>query len=278
MPNIAKKLVVNADDYGMTHSISRGILEACGKGTVSSVSIISTTPAWEDSIDLIKNLHIDKGVHLTLNAGQPLSKTMRHSAFVNMSGGFWRTPMHNPVSYIVRSPRSRYIIYKEFKMQIDRIKSKGIQPTHIDSHFHIHAFPAIADIVLELMRAYRISYLRIPAERSFFKMFLHPVQGIISCFSKMHFAREKVNSLPLYGFSEAGRITPEVLELILSEINVDASELIVHPGYDSPDNAAYYPSPPVHCTRELDTLTSDIHAVLTKYNIKIVRRSEIFDN
>ncbi len=94
----------------------------------------------------------------------------------------------------------------------------------------------------------------------------------------MQFAHKKIEieCLPFYGLSEAGKISPGVLRSILSRIKANAAELMVHPGYDSDDNPTYYPSPPVHCKRELDVLTNDLHPLLNQYNIEIVRRSAIF--
>ncbi|MDD5130873.1 MAG: ChbG/HpnK family deacetylase [Candidatus Omnitrophica bacterium] len=273
-----KLLVINADDFAMTNPISSGIADLCRRQVVTSVSIIATTPALESSLELIRDLDIDTGIHLTLNAGRPLSMHKNHPAFVDRDGDFWKTPMHNPWLYLMASRPMQSTIHDEFKMQIELLRCHGIKLTHLDSHFHIHLFPALAPVIKDLMREYHIPYMRRPIGRSFLFDLRQPLYGFITCSSYLCFRHEQINSLSLYGFREAGRLNEESLKKIFNEMDIPAAELIVHPGLESSDNSHFYSVIPMHLKREFDALTSlATQKCLSRFDIKSVRRQEIFN-
>ena len=275
---MSKLLVINADDFAMTKPISSGIADLCRRQVVTSVSIVATTPALESSLDLIRDLDIDTGIHLTLNAGRPLFMYKNYPEFVDRDGDFWKTPMHNPWPYLTASRSMQSAINDEFKMQIELLQYHGIKLTHLDSHFHIHLFPALAPIIKDLMREYHIPYMRRPLGRSFFIDLQQPLYGFITCSSYLCFRHEQINSLSLYGFSEAGRLSEEYLKKILNGMDIPVAELIVHPGLESSDNKGYYAVIPTHLKKEFDALTSlATQKYLSKFDIKSVRRQEIFN-
>jgi len=270
-----RMVVINADDFGITSAISKGILEGCHSGALTSVSAVVTTPSWDEALDRVKKAGVDVGIHLTLNAGKPLSRALFSSSLVENGLSFWKTPGKTPRMYLANDKKHRCLIYDEFKLQIERLISKGITPTHLDSHFHIHVFPAIAGIVLELGREFRIRYVRVPVDKRVAVNLRHPTRGLISCLATMSLAG-KTRALPFYGLHEAGRLTLDIADKIFRRINVSASELMVHPGRDCSENAEYYAVPPSHCEKELDVVTNPtMRGLLNRYDLKPVRRDEI---
>src|SRR5207248_8041444 len=73
----APRLVVNADDFGLSTGVNRGILEAHAAGVVSSVSVLVNTPGWTDALRRLRDLGpapgLGVGLHLNLTMGRPVS-------------------------------------------------------------------------------------------------------------------------------------------------------------------------------------------------------------
>src|SRR3989441_11370082 len=70
-----RRLVVNADDFGLSAGVNRGILEAHAAGVVSSVSVLVNTPGGTDGARLLRGIGpgLGGGLHLNLTTGRPVS-------------------------------------------------------------------------------------------------------------------------------------------------------------------------------------------------------------
>src|SRR2546421_8810337 len=69
------RLVVNADDFGLSTGVNRGILEAHAAGVVSSVSVLVNAPGWTDALRRLRDVGpgLGVGLHLNLTMGRPVS-------------------------------------------------------------------------------------------------------------------------------------------------------------------------------------------------------------
>ena len=140
------KLIVNADDFGYSKGVNRGIQAAFQNGIVRSCTIMANMPGFIHGVALLKaNPAISCGVHLNLTRGLPLTREYPHT---NADGTFLRHP--------VFMPGEEPLILAELTAQIERLRATGIEPTHLDSHHHIHNAPFIAPLVQELAEAYRL--------------------------------------------------------------------------------------------------------------------------
>src|SRR2546430_15579124 len=78
MPD-ARRLIVNADDFGLSAGVNRGVLEAHETGVVSSVSVLVNAPGWTDAAQRLRDLsspsfpELGVGLHLNLTTGRPVS-------------------------------------------------------------------------------------------------------------------------------------------------------------------------------------------------------------
>ncbi|MFH2138240.1 MAG: ChbG/HpnK family deacetylase [Candidatus Omnitrophota bacterium] len=272
---VKKKLVINADDYGMTESISAGILQAHIDGIVNSVSIVSNTESFEQAVSKIKDVEVDTGIHLTLNSGRPLSTAIR-IPILKKDGTFWTTPLRAPFSYFYLSSEEEKWVKNEFRRQIEMLSDAGINITHLDSHYHIHVFPAMVKIVRELVDEFKIPYVRKPAEPELIKRVFNPFHGCVSFFAVQNIATVNAHSLPFYGLTLAGRINHDVLLSILRSISTENSEIMVHPGFNSSENLKYYPQGVNHFEKEFNALVHPgVKSALGTCAIKLVLRNMI---
>src|ERR1700761_6590687 len=135
---VLSTLIINADDFGYSSIVNRAILSSMEEGLVTSTSMMANMPGFDHAVGLV-HVHVKLagrvGVHLNLTEGRPLSKPILDCRqFCNESGEFayQRTPL------FFLSKRVRDAVYLELKAQVERLRDVGIEPTHVDSHHHIH--------------------------------------------------------------------------------------------------------------------------------------------
>ena len=140
-------LIVNADDYGYSSGVSRGIAVAFRQGMVTSTSVMTTHATQEElaELSLLREEGLGVGIHLNLTRGMPLSPGLaRH-----LPKGFPPDP-----DALGKLPRP--LIFQELSAQIGALINAGIIPDHLNTHHHLHRDPAMFDLVVELASLYRL--------------------------------------------------------------------------------------------------------------------------
>jgi predicted glycoside hydrolase/deacetylase ChbG (UPF0249 family) len=153
-PRDAKLLIVHADDLGMAHSVNAATVKAFESGLVNSGSIMVPCP-WLSEIAAYARTHpqADLGLHLTLTSewtsyrwGPVLSKD-RVTSLLDKSGYFYLTESEAASHADAREAEL------EIRAQIERARSFGIQPTHLDSHMGtLYQNKALFEILLRVAR------------------------------------------------------------------------------------------------------------------------------
>ncbi len=232
-------VIVNADDFGLTPSVSRGILDGHAAGVITSTSVMVTTPGWEDARERLRDSSIDIGLHLNLGFGRPLTtaRTLINPAtgqLVGMGGlSLWALARRVDPDDVAA----------ECRAQLERLRSVGRPITHIDSHWHLHTLPGIWASVLAVAREQGIPWLRspkVPRRRLILRAFYpFTLMGLMSLWRRSTNPR-----IPEHftGFAMNGARDFEqgVLER-LDQLQPGVTEFMVHPGYDEPSLAALDP-------------------------------------
>jgi hopanoid biosynthesis associated protein HpnK len=163
MPARPAFLVVNADDFGISRGVNRGIVEAHRAGLVTSTSLMANLPAAEDAVTRAAVCpDLGLGLHLTLTAGRPLTPPGRVPTITDADGQFLvlGTLLARLTAGQVRTAE----IERELAAQVEWALRRGVQPSHLDSHHHVHIHPRVAPIVIRLAREHAIQWVRSPAE------------------------------------------------------------------------------------------------------------------
>jgi predicted glycoside hydrolase/deacetylase ChbG (UPF0249 family) len=233
----SKRLLVNADDFGLSPAINAGIIRSHVDGIVASTSIVASGSAFDEAVQLSR-MHpaLGVGVHLTLveeNAVAPASK-IPSLAPNGILPGTYGELIKKVLTAQIRMPE----IERELRAQIEKCLAAGLKPTHLDSHQHTHALPLIFPLVVRLADDYAIHGIRIPrgwpgvrdvsASRFIPKcvlcLFAHldaVVFSLKSCVATRHFA----------GLFETGNLTKPSFNRILGHLRSGTTELVCHPGY-----------------------------------------------
>lgn len=145
------KLVVTADDLGLTDGVTRGILEAHRRGIVRSTSLLVTYPASEAGAAAgLAERDLEVGLHLDLVGGTPASDPARVPSLVRPDGRFHKLGAF--LSRVVSGQVRPAEIAVELRAQVARARSWGLEATAWDSHRHVHAMPLVARVVAAVAR------------------------------------------------------------------------------------------------------------------------------
>jgi predicted glycoside hydrolase/deacetylase ChbG (UPF0249 family) len=145
----ARRLIVNADDFGLTPGVSRGILQAHRDGLVTSTTVLANLPA-DPALDAEAAAApaLGLGLHLSLTWGPPASRPEAVPSLLGADGRLARDL--GGLEARARPDEVR----REAEAQIEAfVRRFGRAPTHADSHHHAHRLPRILDAVLDVVTA-----------------------------------------------------------------------------------------------------------------------------
>ena len=156
-------LIVSADDLGLTEGVTRAVLRGHVDGVVTATSLLAVGRAFDDAVRMLAdNPTLDVGAHLAIvGEDPPLLCAREIPTLVDKRGAF-------PLSYrsVVLRGMSRRLdpddVRREFRAQLDRILAAGVRVSHLDTHQHVHLWPAVAAVVAELAAEYHIPAVRTP--------------------------------------------------------------------------------------------------------------------
>lgn len=144
------KLIINADDFGLSPSVNKGIVESFKQGIITSATVMMNTPYTDEAIDLIKkNKLTNIGIHLNLTYGKSVLPKEEIPSLVDENGVFHYVCM---LGYYTQYLDAK----KELRAQIEKFLATGLTPTHLDHHHYFNEIPNILKAYLELAEEYNL--------------------------------------------------------------------------------------------------------------------------
>jgi predicted glycoside hydrolase/deacetylase ChbG (UPF0249 family) len=241
-----KRLVVVADDLGLTPGINAGIAQGYRNGILTSASFLTNTPHFDATVKLLPSLAgLKVGIHLSLVGGRPVLPPGDVPSLVTRAGVLrdsWRQFLPAWWAGRVRSNE----VAAEWRAQVRRALDAGIRPAHLDSHQHLHVIPGLWSIALDLAREFSIPRLRLPCETTPAPPGTPVARRLVrrciaSLCSKSSTAEGPRTCDHFFGISETGRLDSAALLAILRRIPDGWSELVTHPGIPDEDLRRDYP-------------------------------------
>ncbi|MFZ0758825.1 MAG: ChbG/HpnK family deacetylase [Candidatus Sulfotelmatobacter sp.] len=160
-----RRLIVNADDFGLTGGVNRGIVEAHTHGIVTSSTLMAGGRAFEDAVSSAKSLpRLSVGCHVVLIDGDPiLGAGLLPSLVSPDSGGArFRDGIKSFAARALIGLLDAGEIEAEAGAQIRKLQSAGLSVSHVDTHKHTHLFPAVLRPLLRAARACGVHAVRNP--------------------------------------------------------------------------------------------------------------------
>jgi chitin disaccharide deacetylase len=139
----ARRLIVNADDFGRSESINRAVIDAHRRGILTTASLMVTGDAFEEAVELAReHPTLGVGLHLALCCGRSALKRDHIPTLVNANGQFRNNPVAAGMKYFF-SARARVEIAREVVAQFDLFRKTGLRLDHVNGHLHFHLHPAV---------------------------------------------------------------------------------------------------------------------------------------
>jgi chitin disaccharide deacetylase len=246
------KLIINADDFGLTTGVNRAILELHQAGVLTSTTLMARAAATDEAIEIAKRTPtLSVGCHVVLVDGDPVLPAAQLPTLTDpRTGRFYPT-----LGAFLRGVATRRIYMNEVKAeataQIQLLQQCGVRLMHVDTHKHTHMIPRVLCPVIQAAKACGIRAVRNPFEPAW----------SVSATPKAPFVRRvQVRLLKLFasrfhsfvtgsGFSTTagalgvlatGTLDAATVRSITTAIPADSNEtyeLVTHPGYNDADLA-----------------------------------------
>lgn len=214
-----RKLIINADDFGLTQTCTEAIIGAFAEEKITSTTICANGNFFDNAVNsaLANGFEKNIGIHLNITEGTPLTEKMRSERiFCDINGNY-----HGQIKRVKPLTRiQKEIVFNEFVNQILKVRKSGISVSHADSHHHIHTALNITPIAIAALKENSINKIRISrniGQIKYFKKLLKDIYNI-------YLLSGKFISTDLFG-------SLEDVDTGLPNNN-KSLEIMVHPDYD----------------------------------------------
>ena len=240
------RAIINADDFGLSRGINDGILLAHRKGILTSATLMANMPGFDHAVGLAKdNPGLGVGIHLNIVRGKPLSPPDAVSTLITPEGLF---PADMPL--LLRRIGKKSVrpeeIELEFRAQIEKTLAAGVRISHLDSEKHAHTIPLVFGTALKLAAEYNIRRIRFINEVCLSLPLAQSLKSwLISYWCSSMKKKIRKSGIMItdrfYGLCKSGRMNAARLKIILKSLGEGTAEIMVHPGFVTPEMADLEP-------------------------------------
>jgi predicted glycoside hydrolase/deacetylase ChbG (UPF0249 family) len=153
-----RKLIINADDFGINKSITDAIIDCHKNGIITSTTLMSNMPFAEYAASKAKSFPgLSVGLHLNLTQGKPISNPSQIRNIVDSAGNLSNAFLQNK-SKLNKSAQDQ--IFLELEAQLKFALNLGLKISHFDSHNRIQKIPAVLSAMIKLHKLYGVPAAR----------------------------------------------------------------------------------------------------------------------
>jgi predicted glycoside hydrolase/deacetylase ChbG (UPF0249 family) len=235
-----RRLIVNADDFGLTPGVNRAILELNAAGVLTSASLMATGGEFRSAAHaafIQPSLGI--GCHVVLVDG---TSVLHASEIPSLATAEGFRPTLSAFTRDLFSGRIRAVdIEREATAQIRRLQSAGITVSHLDTHKHTHIFPGVLRPLLRAAKACGVPAIRNPFEPRWSRRVTRAplarrLQVQLLGVYRRGFLRSVrraglLTTAGALGVLATGTLDADTLERLLTAMPSGTWELVCHPGY-----------------------------------------------
>ncbi len=269
------RLIVNADDFGLSHSANEAIIRAHREGILTTASLMVNEPGFDEAVKLAKeNPRLGVGLHIALLHGH---STLPHEAIpglVNRCGEFSNSPIGVGMKYFFDDDLCEQL-RAEIRAQFEKFRTTGLPFDHVNGHLHLHLHPVIFKILMDDAEKLDIRHLRLTRDclaRSrrmsrgyhFYRISHAAIFEWLSSRVREPLRQKNIKHAQItFGLLQDGRVDEDYLLKLLPELPPGDSELYSHPSLDK-------------FKHEFDALISPrVREQIQKLNIKLIRYQDL---
>lgn len=271
----ARRLVVNADDFGRSPDINEAVLRAHVEGILTTASLMVNEPAAPQAVELARACpHLGVGLHLTLLAGQSALPPDRIPGLVDSAGRFPDDPVRIGLRYFFRRDLRRQLEH-EIAEQFEAFRATGLRLDHVNGHLNLQLHPTVFGLVLDGAARWGIRHFRVTRDPFWLNARLarghwlyrisHAVIfGLLSWRARPALDRAGIrHTSHVFGLLQNGRVETAYLERLLPRLPPGDSELYSHPSR-------------LEFRNELEALTSpSVRALVRRHGIELLRYQDL---
>jgi len=271
----ARRLIVNADDFGRSSSINEAVIRAHREGILTTASLMTNEPAFNDAVALAReNPRLGVGLHLALLCGHSALAPAQIPGLVNDRSEFTDSPASAGFRYFFRHGLIEQLRV-EIHRQFEKFRATGLILDHVNGHLHLHLHPTVFRILMEDAASLGIQRMRLTFDPFwlnarlasglwFYRVFHCIVYHLLSARARPSLNKHGIrHTIRVFGLLQNARVDESFVSRLLPELPPGDSELYSHPSLDEFKN-------------EFDALVSPrVREQIEKLGIKLIRYQDL---
>lgn len=272
---LRRRLIVNADDFGRSHSINQAVLQAHREGILTTASLMVNGEAFDEAVALARqNPRLGVGLHLTLVCGRSTLPQREIPGLVDADQRFPDSPfVAGWRYYFVGSLRPQ--LAREIEAQFRKFFATGLRLDHVNGHLHLHLHPRVFPILQNHLGPWQITHLRLTRDPFWLNLRLATGRYLYrlghACWFwfltrrvRSALERERLrHTQAVFGLLQDSRVDEAFLERLIPRLPPGDSELYSHPSLDQ-------------FRHELDALLSPrVKSLIDQHGVRLIRYQDL---
>jgi chitin disaccharide deacetylase len=272
---LSRRLIVNADDFGRSHSVNEAVIQAHRDGILTTASLMVNEAACEDAVALAKgNPRLGVGLHLTLLCGHAACPPDSIPGLVDAQGCFSEEPVRAGWRYFFReSLRSQ--LAAEIRAQLAKFQGTGLKLDHVNGHLHIHLHPRVFGLLMDAAGDFGVRHIRLTRDPFWLNASLASGNWLYRIIHSLIYQWLSARALPalrardikhtdrVFGLLQNARVAEDFMLRLLPVLPPGDSELYSHPCLEQ-------------SRHEFDALVSPrVKALVAKKGIQLIRYQDL---
>ena len=281
-----RRLIVNADDFGLSSGVNRAVAQAHDRGILTSATLMANGQAAPEAMQIAScRPGMSVGCHVQLVDGTPLSSSLEINTLVDPVGNF-STGFSRFAFAALRGKIDPVQVELEATAQMRKLAAAGIKLSHFDTHKHVHILPSVLRPILRAAQACGIGAVRNPftpaAALASGPCLLRPrlwtrysgvriLNALSGAFKQAVADAGLVTTDGTLGIVTTGALDEDLWAAIARSIPPGTWEFVCHPGYNDADLARIRTRLRESRARELQILTSAAaREVLNDHHVDLI--------
>jgi hopanoid biosynthesis associated protein HpnK len=242
-------LIVNADDFGVTSGVNRAVMELHTAGVLTSATLMARAAATCEAVSMARATpSLGVGCHVVLVDGDTVLPAKEIPSLVDPRTGRFHATLGAFLERLLTGRIRSAEIQAETAAQIYLLQKAGVTLSHIDTHKHVHMFPAVLKPVLRAAAGCGICLIRNPFEPAWSlratpgapwlrRTQVRLLRQFLPAFRR-HVAQAGMATTDgAVGVLATGTLDAATVTSLLSSLPAGTWELVTHPGYNDADLA-----------------------------------------
>lgn len=243
-PATPRRLIVNADDFGLSASVNAAVIQAHREGILTTASLMVNEPGFAGAVALAReNPRLGVGLHLTLLQGHATLPPEQIPGLVDAQGAFPQSPARVGLAYFFK-PSLRRRLQAEIRAQLDKFRRTGLRLDHLNGHLHLHLHPVVFDLLMAEAGAAGLTRVRLTRDclarsrrlsrgRWAYRLSHAAIFEVLSRRARPVLARHGIRHADLtFGLLQDSRVDEDYVLRLLPELPPGDAELYSHPSLD----------------------------------------------